>query len=240
MMRATLVPCGDDAAAAGEAARIVTRSIKTAGPRGWGLALSGGRIAAAFFDGLVAQAGSQGVAWDHVGLFWADERLVPPDDPESNFQTARARLIEPLGLAAGQVHRIAGELAPAEATASANLDWAAWRARRTPSTAGPDCVVLGVGEDGHVASLFPRNLTADLAATEPFRFVLGPKPPPARITMGYALLRSAAEMVILATGSGKERVVSGSLDGTLDTPLARILAGRDPARTWLVTPFPVG
>jgi len=136
----------------------------------------------------------------------------------------------PLGVAlgGGRVHRLAGELAPGLAAEAANRDWAAWtegrrgRGRR----AGLDCAVLGVGEDGHVASLFPGNMAEDLGARSAFRAVRGPKPPPDRLTLGYRELWEAGSVVVLAVGAGKAGVVCGSVSGGLDTPLGRVLRGR--------------
>ena len=163
---------------------------------------------------------------DDVDFFWADERCVPANHEESNYRLAHAALLRPLAVAEARQHRLAGEAPPVEAARRANADWARWLAARGPGQPGLDVVVLGVGEDGHIASLFPGNLAADLAAPEPFRAVTGPKPPPQRLTMGFSLLAKARLAVVLATGTGKAEMVAGSLRGTLDTPLARLLALR--------------
>jgi 6-phosphogluconolactonase len=228
-MPTEVVACPDEISAAAEAARRVLAVLRAATSRGGtpGLALSGGRIARRFFEELVARAVSEGVDLKSVDFFWADERCVPPEDALANFATAREALLEPARVPTRRVHRLEGELDPALAVARATADWRAWQSARGEADPGLDLVVLGVGEDGHVASLFPANLKADLAATEPFRAVTGPKPPPRRLTMGYPMLWEAGRVVVLATGPGKEAVVDGSLSGQIDTPLSRVLAGRD-------------
>lgn len=232
------ISCRDDSHAAAETARIVLDAFVAAGERNFALALSGGRIAPAFFAALVAQAAGRRVALADADFFWADERCVEPHQPDSNYRVARAALLDPLGGGrGGQVHRLEGEQPPAEGAARANADWKVFERRRGRAAARLDCVVLGVGEDGHVASLFPENLAADLAATTPYQAVTGSKPPPWRLTMGYRLLHEARQVVILATGAGKESVLSGSLSGALATPLATVLKGRRERETVLVSPL---
>jgi 6-phosphogluconolactonase/glucosamine-6-phosphate isomerase/deaminase len=88
-----------------------------------------------------------------------------------------------------------------------------------------------------VASLFPGNMKVDLEASRAFRAVRGTKPPPDRLTAGYPVLWEAGVVVVLATGRGKEEVVMGSVEGRLDTPLARVLMGRGGRETRVVCGF---
>ncbi len=229
----------DDATAAAEAAGSVLDAFVRAGERDFGLALSGGRVAPVFFGELVRQAGLRGVDLGVADFFWCDERCVPPDHEDSSFRVARGELLEPLGVSEERIHRLEGELAPASGAERALDDWRAWTLgrRKRGRPAAWDCAVLGVGEDGHVASLFPDNLEEDLAAPAAFRAVRGPKPPPDRLTAGYRLLWEALTVVVLATGRGKEAVVRASLDGTAGTPLARVLKGRVGRDTRVVRGF---
>ncbi|MGE4180798.1 MAG: 6-phosphogluconolactonase [Limisphaerales bacterium] len=228
-----------DGAAAAEAAGSVLDAFVRAGEGDFGLALSGGRAAEVFFGELVRQSRLRGVDLAAADFFWCDERCVPPDHEDSNFRGARRALLEPLGVPEARIHRLEGERDPAAGAERALEDWRDWiRGRRDRGRAPAwDCAVLGVGEDGHVASLFPDNLERDLAATAVFRAVRGPKPPPDRLTAGYRLLWEALTVVVLATGRGKESVVRASLGGAAGTPLAHVLRGRVGRETRVVCGF---
>lgn len=232
------IPCRDVPHAVSEGARLVLDALVTAGEDDAALALSGGRVASALYAELVRQSAARRVRLNGTDLFWADERCVPPDHPESNFRLAREGLIDPLGLPPQRLHRLRGEEDPDHAAAAANADWDRWTARRARRGPHLDGVILGVGEDGHVASLFPGNLAADLPRREPFRAVTGPKPPPQRLTMGYPLLWSARRLVILALGPGKSEVVLASLTGRHETPLTHVLRPRPPGTSIVVTAEP--
>jgi 6-phosphogluconolactonase len=225
--------CRDETHAAAEAARFVLDAFVSRRQPEFGLALSGGRVASRFFGALVAESSRRGVPFGNSHFFWADERCVPPNHAESNFRLARAQLLEPLAVAPSHIHRLAGELPPSEAVALATDDWQRWERRRARGHT-LDCVVLGVGEDGHVASLFPDNLGTDLAALAPVRHVTGPKPPPDRLTLGYPVLWHAARVLVLAPGPAKRPIIDASLAGTLDTPLARVIRGRGSRPTTLI------
>jgi len=224
-----------------EAARLVAGGILDAQVRGregtFSLALSGGRAAALLYREMVRQARGRSISLSDVDFFWCDERCVPPDLAESNYRVAREELFDPMGIAGRRIHRLMGELSPDVGAERANDVWRAWVASRNRwgGDGSLDCAVLGVGEDGHVASLFPANLSSDLARQTPFRAVRGPKPPPDRLTMGYELLWGAQIVMVLATGEGKAQVVEDSVLGRLDTPLARVLRGREDHETWVVT-----
>lgn len=195
------------------------------------VALSGGRIAQPFFAAVARLAREMGNPLANVHFFWADERCVPPDDPESNFRLAHENLFEPLNLQ--RVHRLKGELPPAQAVAEANDD-----IRRTvPASAGGmpslDLVFLGLGENGHVASLMPNAPPQVEQCQEPYAHVPNsPKPPPNRITLTYPMLAGARHVWMLAAGAGKAGALRESLRPGGTTPFARVLQSRSHTRVY--------
>jgi 6-phosphogluconolactonase len=192
------------------------------------VALSGGRITKEFFSNIVELAKINDVSLDAVHFFWADERCVPPNDPESNFAEAKKLLLEPLNISEKQFNRIRGEEPPDLAAKKAVEEIC--RTAPCNSTGQPvlDLIFLGMGEDGHVASLFPGESEAIISDSAVYRAVRNsPKPPPNRVTLGYAAIAAAKRVWVLASGAGKEDALKESLrtDGT--TPLARALRLRD-------------
>jgi 6-phosphogluconolactonase len=192
------------------------------------VALSGGRIAVPFFKAVVAAAGESRVRFERIHFFWADERCVPPNDPESNYLSARVHLLEPLGISSANVHRIRGELSAEAAARAAEADLAA-----SVPGATLDLVFLGMGEDGHVASLFPGEPELERRSPRLYRPVRAPKPPPERVTLGYGMLAGAREAVVLAAGEGKRRALAESLSPDGTTPLGLVL--RERAKTLVLT-----
>jgi 6-phosphogluconolactonase len=195
------------------------------------VALSGGRITQKFFAATVEQAKARGVSFGAVHFFWADERCVPPDDPESNFRLANELLFAPLKISGGQIHRVRGELPPETAAAQAASEIcriAPLDQNRQPVL---DLIFLGMGEDGHVASLFPGELAT--AGSDPaiYRAVTNsPKPPPNRVTLGYAAIGAARQVWVLVSGVGKNEALSESLYGRRCTPLGRVTQIRTQTR----------
>jgi 6-phosphogluconolactonase len=142
------------------------------------------------------------VAWGRVTVLFGDERCVPPDHPDSNYRLAREALLD--RVAPATVHRIAGELGPDEAAAAYD--------RIVGALSPLDVVLLGAGEDGHTASLFPGH--PELQAKG---FAVGvrdaPKPPPDRVSLTLPALRGARKVIVLATGAGKADAVASARRG---------------------------
>ena len=191
------------------------------------MALSGGRVARTLFTEVSRRAA--GGAPDFVNFFWADERCLPPADPETNYAAARECLFNPLGIPPEQIHRIMGEKPAAAAAAQAEAEIC----RVAPLTAEGqpilDLVLLGMGEDGHVASLFPGE-AADSAAMSAavYRPVMNsPKPPPQRVTMGYAAIAAAKKVWVIITGEGKKEALQRALELSSAVPLGRVLKQRN-------------
>ena len=195
------------------------------------VALSGGRIARKFFASVVEQAktrkigdGSTPSLPGNVHFFWADERCVPPDDVESNFRLANELLFAPLKIDGAQIHRIRGEDSPEAAAKAASAEIFQIAPVNEAGQPVLDLIFLGMGGDGHVASLFP-NASADIVSCAmPFLAVENsPKPPSRRISMSYAVIAAAKQVWILASGAGKEAALRESLEPDGHTPLARVI-----------------
>lgn len=196
------------------------------------VALSGGRIARMFFTAASAQARASRVSLNSVRFFWADERCVPPGDAESNFRVANELLFKPLQIPDAQVFRIPGEAPPAFAAAKAEAELC--RMSPLDSNGQPllDLILLGLGEDGHVASLFPGEAETVMASPAAYRPVTAPKFPPRRITLGYQAIAAARQVWVLASGPGKELALRESLAPDDKTPLARVLRARSVTRVY--------
>ena len=203
-----------DAEAFGAAAALVAETLRAASAaRGRAtLALSGGRGGRGV---MVALAERSDVPWDRIEWFWADERCVPVDDPRSNVRLARESLLGPRGILAARIHPPPVELVRPEAIADAYA-----RALAALLEAEPvfDAVLLGVGGDGHVASLMPRCRA--LSASAPVAAValeeVTAEPHVARITVTPPVLGVARRVVVVATGAEKARPVAAALRGAED------------------------
>ncbi|MHB8240528.1 MAG: 6-phosphogluconolactonase [Solirubrobacteraceae bacterium] len=205
-----LTTCLDAESVAERAAAHVSRQLQRAREeRGVAhVALSGGTTPGRTYELLAREPAD----WQDVEVWFADERCVPPDDPESNFLLAREALLGPAGIPEERVHRMQGELGPHEGARR----YAEELCGRVPSLGGAppvlDVVVLGIGPDGHIASLFPGAKELDEG---PEAVCLGvvdsPKPPPERITVSLAVLRTARGCLLLANGASKADAISAML-----------------------------
>jgi 6-phosphogluconolactonase len=217
-----------------EAARQWLAQLAARVPGGglFSIALSGGRIAARFFAATAELAKAQGIRLGSVQFFWSDERCVPPSDPESNYGLAREHLLGPLGVAEDRIHRVRGEQPPKDAAAQAEAELRSLVAANANGQTLLDLVLLGLGEEGHVASLFPGESAELMNSPAVFRPVTVSKPPPQRITMGYPPIVSARQCWVLASGSGKQGALRESLSPAGRTPLARVLQMRTQTKVW--------
>ncbi len=153
-------------------------------------------------------------------MLFADERAVPPDDPQSNFRLVRERLLARVGIPAAHVHRMRAEAPDLEAAAR---EYEALLAEPL------DVLVLGLGEDGHVASLFPGSPLLHERARHVGAVWDSPKPPARRLTLLPPAIRAARLVLVLATGASKAEAVSRALEspgGDTLTP-ASFLGERD-------------
>lgn len=191
------------------------------------VALSGGRITQKFFEATVAQALARKTAFDNVHFFWADERCVPPTDPESNFKMANELLFAPLKIVTNRIHRLRGEDAPQAAVKIAEAELFGVAQKNNEQQPVLDLIFLGMGEDGHVASLFPDSYAKIMDISVPFLVVENsPKPPPTRISLSYKTIFAAKNIWILISGNGKATALRESLSPKGQTPLAHVIAKR--------------
>ncbi len=193
------------------------------------VAFSGGRIATVFFRELAAQVQARHCDLHQLEYFWADERCVSPSDPESNFRLARENFLGPLHISEEKIHRIRGEMEKNAAAREAESELRRVACLGEGGLPVLEFVFLGMGEDGHVASLFPGAATPAASPPAVYRAVVGPKPPPDRITLDYSALRAARQVWLLASGTGKERALEESLASGANTPLGRVIATRQGA-----------
>jgi len=216
--------------AAAAAARLATRLVDVQAARGHAhVVLTGGGVGIATLAALAASPARDAVDWSALDVWWGDERFLPAGHPDRNATQARAALLDAVPLPAGRVHEMAasdGPLGPdvdAAADAYARDLAAASRPEDHGDVPTFDVLMLGVGPDGHVASLFPDHP----GVHETDRTVVGvhgsPKPPPTRISLTLPAIRAAAEVWLLAAGAEKAAAVSLALSGA--GPLAVPAAG---------------
>lgn len=184
------------------------------------LALAGGETPRRAYELLATRLAD----WEGVELWFGDERAVPPEHPQSNFRMVAETLLAGAGIPPERVHRLRGELEPQAAARS----YAAELRERVPrdSCGVPvlDLALLGLGEDGHTASLFPGDPALE-ARGELCVVVHAPKPPSVRITLTLEVLRAARRTALLATGPAKAAAVAAVLAGpSLEAP-ASLLGG---------------
>ncbi len=187
------------------------------------VALPGGSVATSFFPRLARLP----LDWSKVDFFWGDERAVPPSHPDSNYAAARTAWLEPAGVPSGRVHRMKAE-EPDLARAAA--DYATLLERAAGSPPRLDLVLLGVGPDGHVCSLFAGHPV--LAVRDRAVAVVedSPKPPPRRLTLTLPVLIAAEDVVVVALGRGKAEVVRSAIEDA-ESALPVALVARQARRT---------
>jgi 6-phosphogluconolactonase len=210
------------------AARLVTRLVDACAASGHAsLVLTGGGIGTQVLAELAAAPARDAVDWRHLDIWWGDERFLPAGDPQRNETGARAALLDHVDASPDRVHAVPGPDGPdgddPEAAADRYAGWLRAAAQpeervRVPSF---DVLLLGIGPEGHVASLFPG-----LPALYEDRTVVAvrgaPKPPPTRLTLTLPAIRAAREVWIIASGADKAGAVRLALSaaGPVQVPAA--------------------
>lgn len=234
-----LLVVADQAAIAEEAAKRVAVIAEEAVTRcgRFTVALAGGSTPTLLYSRLAAEPYRTRLPWQKTHIFWGDERTVPPGHPDSNFGRAKALLLDRVQLPADHVHRMEAERADVDAAAR---DYEAEIARifAAQSSGEPpvfDLILLGLGADGHTASLFPytqalRQITRWVAPNYIATLRIN------RLTLTPPILNRAATILFLVSGGGKASVLQAVLQGPADpdrlpAQLIRPVAGR---LVWLV------
>lgn len=211
MSRLTTLP--DPAAVAEYAAGEITRALREAlARRGVAhLALSGGNTPRAAYQSLAGLLDD----WSAVELWYADERCVGPDDPESTHRLVAESLLAHIAGDAPREHRVRGEIDPEAAAREYAREL---RAAVSPTKPGGlpalDVSLLGIGEDGHTASLFPGHPEVEDSSGAlclPVRD--SPKPPPERVTLSLPVLQAARSSLLLVAGAAKADALAAALAG---------------------------
>ena len=201
------------------AARLVTRLVDVCSARGHAsLVLTGGGIGTQVLTELAAAPARDAVDWRHVDIWWGDERFLPTGDPERNETGARQALLDHVDTGPDRVHPMPGPDGPdgpdPEAAAARYAAWLLAASQPEDHSQVPsfDVLMLGIGPEGHVASLFPG-----MPALYEERTVVAvhgaPKPPPTRLTLTLPAITAAREVWILASGEEKAGAIRLALSG---------------------------
>ena len=189
------------------------------------LSLCGGNTPRPIYEAL----SKEDIDWANLELTFGDERCVPPEHEDSNFRMAYEALISKVPINESDVIRIKGELDPNSAAVDCEVELK----KRSPNTMYEhDLLLLGMGEDGHTASLFPETA----ALNENKRWVIENHIPQMncnRITLTYPLINASKRILILVTGEEKKKLVRGILSGESDFPISKVRPS-DGKVTWLL------
>lgn len=214
------------------AAFILARGREAIAARGiFRIALSGGNTPRKVYAELARAA--HGAPWEKVRVTFSDERCVPPEDEQSNYRMARESLLSAVPIPAENVLRMRGELPPEEAASLYEEQLAQFAAAAGEPRYVHDLLLLGLGDDGHTASLFPG--TDALAETR--RNVVAnyvPKFSAHRLTFTYPLIGAARHVCFLVEGKGKAPVVDAILRGGSGFPAERVMPAPGGRLTWLL------
>ena len=199
-------------------------------------ALSGGQTPRALYQQLARQTIAQKIPWRRVQLYWGDERCVPPDDASSNYGSAHHAFIKHVAISPDNVHRMRGENEPQAAAAACEAELLDMARRQRPPADLPvfDFVLLGLGADGHTASLFPH--TAALEEEERLCVVNEGEDTGPRLTITLPVINAARRVLFLVTGADKAGIVAEVLEG-LRIPKAvpaQAVAPHPGTLTWLL------
>ena len=227
-----------DAVARATAARLLLALLDAQGVRTpLHVALTGGTVGTKTLAEVSRSELRDLVDWSGVHLWWGDDRFVPKGDDDRNEKQARSVLLDALPIPAANVHALpasdeAADLAAAVTVARAELS--SWASDDSLPVASPvfDVTLLGVGPDGHVASLFPGKQSLGVIDVAAIGEPDSPKPPPARISLTLPVLNASRQVWFVVAGADKRDAVAEVLRGGSDLPAAQV-SGRD-VTLWLL------
>ena len=220
------------------AARLLTRLVDAQALRGSAsVVLTGGGVGTATLAAVRRSSARHAVDWRRVDVWWGDERFVPADDAERNERQAREALLDHLDLDPARVHPMgaAGGLDGDDADAAAARYVGELQAAAPADADVPafDVLLLGLGAEGHTASIFPES-----PAAHDERLAFGvhgcPKPPPTRVSLGFSALCAAREAWLLVAGEGKAGAVAMALSGAGRVQIPAAGVSGTAATLWLL------
>ncbi|HML08081.1 MAG TPA: 6-phosphogluconolactonase [Xanthobacteraceae bacterium] len=210
-----------EALARGGAEWLCARAARS--ERRFAVCCAGGSTPRRLYEILAEPAVASRFPWRRVHWFWGDERFVPHDHPDSNYKLARDALFSRVNVPADNIHAVpTAGLSPAEAAASYEAVLRDFYGAPTATAARPlfDVTLLGIGKDGHTASLFPGDPA--LGEVDHWAVAVVGAKPEARITLTYPALDRSADLAFLAAGAGKRAVVARAQSGDPGIPAARV------------------
>ena len=201
-----------DSLARAAAEHFVTLAAEAIAARGrFAVALSGGSTPRVTYTLLASDEFAARVDWSHVHVFWGDERCVPPDHPESNFRLADEALLSRVPIPSGNVHRVRGELDPEAAAQAYAAELHTFFGAPWPRF---DLVLLGMGNDGHTASLFPGSAALHETARSVVAVTAHYQDRPVhRVTLTLPAINAARQILFLVTGATKAKILQAVLEG---------------------------
>jgi 6-phosphogluconolactonase len=221
-------------AAAEHFTKVVRQAIASRGIAH--VALSGGSTPQRLFQLLAQDPCREAVPWEAIHVYWGDERCVPPDDPESNYGQARRLLLDHVPVRQEAIHRMRGELPPEQAAVDF-IQTLAQQAEAGRAWTRLDWVLLGMGADGHTASLFPGQVNPGEDTLPAMAVTADYQGRPAnRVTLTPQVFNDARSVIFLVTGANKAAVLASVIKGPRD-PLhlpAQRIQPVDGSMTWLV------
>lgn len=201
------------------------------------ISLSGGSTPKHIFGFIAHSDFASQIIWQHLHFWWGDERCIPANDAQSNYGEAMRLLFSQVEIPAENIHPIHGELSPEKACIEFKGDMAACLPMRTENgRTRPiyDWVILGVGEDGHTASLFPEK--TDYEVFQNAVLAYHPETQQARVSLSAPAICSAKRVTYLALGESKKHIVAAILNNALSAeglPAAKIKSTQGPTEWYL-------